>query len=93
MFQELCGMYNINDYFAMKLRILEGYKIIVICDDSGSMDTPVTSPGSKAFEKLPTRWDELKNTVSIIVDIGAILDKNGVDVHFLNRHQHHFYRE
>jgi len=32
-----------------------------------------------------TRWDELRSIVQIIIEIAAIFDTNGVDVHFLNR--------
>ena len=85
LFEVVCRDYEINNDFALRLRNLEGYEIVVICDDSGSMNTPVTSPGSNAFSKLPTRWDELKNTVGIIVDIAAIMDHDGIDVYFLNR--------
>lgn len=55
MFKELCDMYNINDYFALKLRELEGYEIVIICDDSGSMTLPVKVSGASAFDKLYTR--------------------------------------
>ncbi|KAI9324107.1 hypothetical protein BDR26DRAFT_904021 [Obelidium mucronatum] len=37
------------------------------------------------FALTPTRWDELKETVSIVAEIGAVLDEDGVDVYFLNR--------
>jgi len=32
-----------------------------------------------------SRWDELKDTVSLMVDLGCCFDKSGIDVHFLNR--------
>lgn len=85
LFEVVCKDYEINNEFALKLRNLEGFEIVIICDDSGSMNTPVTTPGSNPFGKLPTRWDELKTTVSIIVDIAALFDKDGVDIYFLNR--------
>ena len=31
----------VNHTFATKLRALEGYEIVFICDDSGSMNTPL----------------------------------------------------
>ena len=31
----------VNHTFATKLRVLEGYEIVFICDDSGSMNTPL----------------------------------------------------
>ena len=33
--------YLVNHTFATKLRVLEGYEIVFICDDSGSMNTPL----------------------------------------------------
>jgi len=33
--------YLVNHTFATKLRALEGYEIVFICDDSGSMNTPL----------------------------------------------------
>ncbi|CAF0968552.1 unnamed protein product [Didymodactylos carnosus] len=49
-----------------------------------SMSAPVgevTNP----YEKQRTRWDELKQTVSIVVDLASVLDPDGADVYFLNR--------
>jgi hypothetical protein len=31
----------VNHTFATKLRALEGYEIVFVCDDSGSMNTPL----------------------------------------------------
>jgi hypothetical protein len=59
-----------------ELRRLEGYKIVVIADDSGSMHTPV-SPGR-------TRWHELCERVIPIVEIACCL-ASGIDLYFLNR--------
>ncbi|CAF1383256.1 unnamed protein product [Rotaria sp. Silwood1] len=83
-FQQLVDRYEINYTFAKKLRALEGYEIVFICDDSGSMNTPLGDL-SGPFDKAPSRWDELKQTVSIVVDIASVLDPDGVDVYFLNR--------
>jgi len=60
---------------------------VLILDDSGSMNTPLKEqgPNANAFSKSTTRWDELKQTVGIIVDIGAVMDKDGLDLYFLNR--------
>ena len=40
-FVQICNRYEINQDYAMRLRQLEGYEIIFICDDSGSMSTAV----------------------------------------------------
>ncbi|CAF4478819.1 unnamed protein product, partial [Rotaria magnacalcarata] len=53
-FQQLVARYEINHTFATKLRVLEGYEIVFICDDSGSMNTPLGDL-SGPFDKLPSR--------------------------------------
>lgn len=84
-FDVLVQKFEINPEFAIKLRQLEGYEIIIICDDSGSMGTMVTNPSVKDFKNLQSRWEELKQTVKIIIEIASCLDTNGVDLYFLNR--------
>ncbi|CAF1399012.1 unnamed protein product, partial [Adineta steineri] len=74
----IAGRYEINDQLAQRLNILQQFEIVVLCDDSGSMNTPVDGTNG-------TRWDELRSIVQIIIEIGAVFDSNGVDVHFLNR--------
>lgn len=37
------------------------------------------------FGVRSTRWDELKQIVSITVDIASVLDPDGIDIYFLNR--------
>lgn len=61
-----------------RLQQLRNFEIILVCDDSGSMMTTVD--GTQR-----TRWDELCAIVKIIVDIGVLFDRNGVDIYFLNR--------
>jgi hypothetical protein len=78
--------YEISNEYAIKLRQLEGYDIVFICDDSGSMKTKVTTPNTKKFDEvMTTRWDEMKNIVSVVTKLGIILDDDGVDLYFLNR--------
>ena len=77
--------YEINPEYAIKLRQLEGFEIVIICDDSGSMNTPVANPSTTDHMNLSSRWDELKSTVKTIVEIAGTLDRTGVDVYFLNR--------
>ncbi|CAF1287278.1 unnamed protein product [Didymodactylos carnosus] len=83
-FKQLVKRYEINKDYATCLGGLEAFEIVFIVDDSGSMNTPigaVTSP----FDAKETRWDEVKRIVSIVVDVAAALDPDGVDVYFLNR--------
>ncbi|CAF1363631.1 unnamed protein product [Adineta ricciae] len=76
--RHIADKYEIREQFSQKLPLLEHYKIIIVCDDSGSMKTPVDRTNK-------TRWDELREIVKIILEIGVIFDSNGVDIHFLNR--------
>merc|ERR1719215_430535 len=36
-------------------------------------------------QSYATRWDELKETVSLMIDLGLCFDQSGIDVYFLNR--------
>ncbi|CAF0776543.1 unnamed protein product [Adineta ricciae] len=83
-FDQFINRYEINPSFAERLYKLKGYEIVFICDDSGSMSAPI-GDASNPYERQRTRWDELKQTVSIVVDLASILDSDGVDVYFLNR--------
>jgi len=86
-FRDVCTRLEISDFFANKLRMLEGFKIVIICDDSGSMNSlsdALINQGDP-FGPKPTRWDELKHTVGTIIDIASVLSINGVDILFLNR--------
>jgi hypothetical protein len=87
-FKAIARQYEIRPDFCQKLRQLEGYEIIILCDDSGSMSS-IVDDNKDPFGKKITRWDELKNTVSLMVEIATTLDKNGVDLYFLNRASMH----
>lgn len=87
-FKSIITKYDINYDFAFRLRALEGFEIVMIIDDSSSMCTPVIDLQRRdisPFERLPTRWDELKQTVSVIVDLAAAVAPEGIDIYFLNR--------
>lgn len=74
--------YKIPPEQAERLRKLQDFEIVIVCDDSGSMTTKVDGTDK-------TRWNELCEIVKIIVDIGVVFDSNGVDIHFLNRDSFH----
>ncbi|CAF3705060.1 unnamed protein product [Rotaria sp. Silwood1] len=74
----IAARYEINDTLAQRLNILQQFEIVVLCDDSGSMNTPVDGTTG-------TRWDELRSIVQIVMELGTVFDSNGIDVHFLNR--------
>jgi len=75
---QVIQQYEINQQFAARLHALGNCEIVILCDDSGSMNTPLQGSNQ-------TRWDELKSVVSIVTDISAVMDANGVDIYFLNR--------
>ncbi|CAF2813115.1 unnamed protein product [Rotaria sp. Silwood2] len=74
----VAARYEINDTLTQHLNILQQFKIVVLCDDSDSMNTLVDGT-------TDTRWDELRSIVRIVIEIGTVFDSNGIDVHFLNR--------
>ena len=85
-FQSIVGKYEISAMFADKLQMLNGYKVVFIFDDSGSMntilqDSPLNQPG----QMKATRWDELKYFANISLEIASLFDPQGCDVFFLNR--------
>ena len=87
-FKDIIVRHQINYDFALRLRALEGFQIVMILDDSTSMCSPIIDGFQdeiSPFGRLPTRWDELKHIVSIVIDLGSTLDHDGIDVHFLNR--------
>jgi hypothetical protein len=56
------------------LRQLSGYDIVVIADDSGSMRNPAHKPNEDdPFEVIPSRWDELRQRLTSIVEVQAVL--------------------
>ncbi len=55
---QVVQQYEINQQFAARLQSLGNCEIVVLCDDSGSMNTPLQGTNQ-------TRWDELKSVCSI----------------------------
>ena len=84
--RSICQQYEIRADFAARLRQLEGFEIVFLIDDSGSMNTP-TAPVSSAdpFGKQPTRWSEAQQLVNRVVDLATCFDPDGIDLRFLNR--------
>ncbi len=81
----LAGVHEIREDWVEKLRQLEQFDVVCILDDSGSMGSIVTVPGQNAYSSRTTRWDELKHTASIIVELVTAVTEHGVDCYFLNR--------
>ncbi len=83
--RSLAQQYEFKPENCSKIRQLEAFEVVIICDDSGSMSNLVDDNTGDPFGKKKSRWDELCQTVSIVVEIAGVLDKTGVDVYFLNR--------
>ena len=76
--RDIARDFDIRNDMAERLRQLRDFEIVIVCDDSGSMKTPVD--GTQR-----TRWNELCDIVKIVIRIGVMFDSNGVDIYFLNR--------
>jgi len=84
--QAVLDRFEVSIAEANDLVALEDYEIVLLCDDSGSMACPAAPVSQRRLgEKSVTRWEELRETVSLIVEIGSCFDKTGLDVFFLNR--------
>lgn len=70
--------YDMNSNLSQQLKNLREYEIVIVCDDSGSMDTPLDGTSK-------TRWQYLMDLVMKVLEIAVIFDSNGVDIYFLNR--------
>lgn len=70
--------YDISPQMAQRLKSLEYYKIVLILDDSSSMNTV------DSYDGKSTRWDELSKTASIMIEIASVFNPDGCDVYFLN---------
>jgi len=84
-FNELAQRNEICKDFVDRLRNLDGIEIVIIADDSGSMDSSIPPRPEKASSSRYTRWMELQDFINTSVDIVSTVDSDGCDVYFLNR--------
>ncbi|AYV76841.1 MAG: hypothetical protein Barrevirus1_63 [Barrevirus sp.] len=63
-------------------RVLATCEIVLLCDDSGSMSSLISEPGST---KKSTRWAELKKLAAALIEISTCVNEKGLDLYFLNR--------
>jgi hypothetical protein len=78
--EDVLEQYEVSIVEAAKLCKLKEYDLIVIADDSGSMNTK--DAGDKGDM---SRWSELGATLKLIVSLGCCFDEDGIDIYFLNR--------
>lgn len=62
------------------LKVLEHHDIAIVLDDSYSMLTADSWSGR-------TRWDQAWSALATLVSVGARYDRDGIEVHFLNRRE------
>ena len=69
----IMNKYEIDHLFGEKLSILEDYEIVLLLDDSGSMNTPLSEGPNK------TRWEEyFMDIQELVEDVeeNAMLDRD-----------------
>lgn len=82
----LTSKYNIHDLFTEHLSVLKHYKIVLCVDDSSSMnESIVDTPNLIDSFKSPSRYDEIKSIIKILIDMALIYDNDGLDLYFLNK--------
>lgn len=69
------------------LKVLEDYDIVIIFDDSQSMNIADGKgprfPGDQTLRR--TRWKQAWDALTVLVREGSKYDRNGIQIHFLNR--------
>ena len=87
--QQIAMRYEIRPDWVVKLRQLESFKLVMVLDDSGSMNTHAKplpgAPPPGPYAPPTTRWTELCSSASAVVELAAALNDEGVDCYFLNR--------
>lgn len=86
-YRAIIQKHEISHDFSNRLQILQGFKVVFVFDDSGSMNTVLQDSPLNTGDNLfkATRWDELQYFAKIALEIASIFDPNGSDVYFLNR--------
>merc|ERR1719440_537262 len=83
---QILNQFEITIAEANDLLVLTDYEMVVIADDSGSMQMSAVPPEARTLgAAVPSRWDELKFTLGLLVELGGCFDESGLDIHFLNR--------
>jgi len=86
-FRQFALKFSISNDFAAKLRALGNFKVVFLCDDSGSMSLDAYSGEfiKDPFAAIPTRFQELSNMVKFVMDIVCVISNDPIDLYFLNR--------
>lgn len=86
-FDLLVKQRELNQTVADQLKnVLSTCEIVLLCDDSDSMNNPIAEEGTDPFApKKSTRWLELKKLAAVIIEFVTAINSNGLDIYFLNR--------
>jgi len=83
--QSILDKHHVTIVSKDSLAVLEDYNFIAICDDSESMKMSAKPKEERRLgEKPVTRWHELQEGVSLLVDLLTCFRPEGLDVYFLN---------
>lgn len=75
-----------DDVKKLLFDVLSNCEIVLLCDDSSSMQRPIAEEGIDAFAvKKSTRWLELKKLAAELIKFVTAINSNGLDLYFLNR--------
>jgi len=85
--QSILDRFEVTIAEATDLIALEDYRIVLICDDSISMQKSALPAHVRKLgqEEDFSRWQQLQITASIMVELGCCFSMAGVDIFFLNR--------
>jgi hypothetical protein len=75
---KVCCEFEIRPRLIELLRKLRDFNTTIVCDDSGSMQTPIQ-------DTQRTRWDKLCEFVKRLLKFCVIFNPDGIDIYFLNR--------
>lgn len=86
-FDQLVKRHELKDPVPKQLQqVLSDCKVVLLCDDSGSMKKTIVEEGMDPFApSKTTRWTELKRLAAVIIEFVTATNPEGLDIHFLNR--------
>lgn len=86
-FEQLVKQNELNPTIAEQLRSnLSNCTVVLLCDDSSSMSKAIAEEGTDPFAiKKSTRLLELKKLAQNIIEIVTAINRNGLDIYFLNK--------
>ncbi|AYV83946.1 MAG: hypothetical protein Hyperionvirus14_35 [Hyperionvirus sp.] len=83
-FEKLVKQYELKVDVANQLdMVLSSCKVVLVCDDSGSMNNVIAEDLGAA--KKSTRWLELKKLAAKLIEFVTAINAEGLDIYFLNR--------